>query len=423
MEDKLLQLQKVIGGGTKKSSSKSNKASSDVMMDDAAIMKLLEGDFDPDQFEQLMRETYNDSDFYNQQDPEWKNDKDVIKSRREVDVELLGGAVEAVEEDEEEDGDDDRGDDDADDGGGEAYKAGDDDEEMWPDEEPPPDDDGEQVEEEETELVQKVRAKMQDELYKLDYEDIVAGMPTRFKYRQVEPNRYGLTTEEILLARDGTLKQYVSLKKMVPYGTGSEYRVHAAKRRKFRELLQQDIAEQRQELEDAQPKEVMKKKKRRLRKKERRTGGGYNTDMTTSLAAAENDNDDANVDMADVDDEQKKTAHSEEDEKEAAAKKRATKAAEKRLKKKQNAQTNVAEKVDVSIGNFDTKKPPPAAALTNDVDEIEQETDPKPVTKASSPATTESKQHKKVKNKKNKKRKRKHKVEGVSEARMEAYGL
>jgi protein KRI1 len=66
---------------------------------------------------------------------------------------------------------------------------------------------------EETETEKKQREKMLDELYKLDYEHIIAGMPTRFKYRKVEPNNYGLSMEEILFARDTMLKNYVGLKK------------------------------------------------------------------------------------------------------------------------------------------------------------------------------------------------------------------
>ena len=125
----------------------------------------------------------------------------------------------------------------------------------------------------ETPLEKKLKSKMQDELYKFDYEDIVAGIPTRFKYRTVEPNDYGLTTQEILFARDSTLKQFVSLKRMAPYGDEQgEFRVGGKKRRRFREQLKHDLEEEgggNEVLTDNVHAEVAlpkKKKARRLKK-------------------------------------------------------------------------------------------------------------------------------------------------------------
>ncbi|KAI9219429.1 KRI1-like family C-terminal-domain-containing protein [Blastocladiella britannica] len=56
-----------------------------------------------------------------------------------------------------------------------------------------------------------------DELYKLDYEDIVGGMPVRFRYRDVRAVSFGLSAEDILDADDTDLNQFVSLKKLAPF--------------------------------------------------------------------------------------------------------------------------------------------------------------------------------------------------------------
>lgn len=233
LQEKLNQIQSILGPSAAKAPAKESP-----VMDEATLMKLLEGDFDPDQFEQIMKETYGD-DFYEQPDEEWKSDADVKKSFEsgavdEEDKEIAAAMLVAEDDDAEE--------------GNYDCERSDEDDEAY--------NDGEEEEEgallrasiqkgkrEETEIEKKLKAKMLDELYKLDYEDIVAGIPTRFKYRQVEPNNYGLSTQEILLARDSLLQQVVSLKQMAPYREG-DYTVNAKKRRRFRELLQQEIVEQ-----------------------------------------------------------------------------------------------------------------------------------------------------------------------------------
>lgn len=56
-----------------------------------------------------------------------------------------------------------------------------------------------------------------EDYHNIGYEDILGDMPTRFKYRQVKPAKYGLTVEEILLSDDKDLNARISLKKMAPY--------------------------------------------------------------------------------------------------------------------------------------------------------------------------------------------------------------
>jgi protein KRI1 len=123
----------------------------------------------------------------------------------------------------------------------------DDDKEYYEDEDPYFNDDAPSST---TKLDDKLRTKMSDELYKLDYEDIIGDMPTRFKYRSVRPNNYGLSTEEVLLATDTTLKQFVSLRKMAPYidDIEEEYQPGTKKRKRFRQLVK---VERQQALEEA----------------------------------------------------------------------------------------------------------------------------------------------------------------------------
>uniref|UniRef100_A0A0A9ESG8 Kri1-like C-terminal domain-containing protein n=1 Tax=Arundo donax TaxID=35708 RepID=A0A0A9ESG8_ARUDO len=63
-----------------------------------------------------------------------------------------------------------------------------------------------------------------EQYYKLDYEDTIGDLKTRFKYKKVQPNSFGLSIQEILEADDKDLNQYVSMKKLAPYRE-SEWKV------------------------------------------------------------------------------------------------------------------------------------------------------------------------------------------------------
>jgi protein KRI1 len=253
-------------------------------------MKLIEGDYDPEKFEKKMQETFGD-EFYERDDPAWKTDHDVRDAlMKDEDGNLIAGQGDDGDlYDEAEDPDDDGAE------YGAEEETGDD---GWANDEDYQGDDAEEYEEEEgTELERKLKAKMEDELYKLDYEDIVAGMPTRFKYRQVEANDYGLSAEEILFAKDATLKQFVSLKKMAPYREEGEYNANGRKRRRFRETLKLEIEEEleasgKQEpaeivVNENEPEEEEATSKKRKRRRSKKNKSDEKEEKSTEIAVAE----------------------------------------------------------------------------------------------------------------------------------------
>ncbi|KAK8807384.1 hypothetical protein WA158_004143 [Blastocystis sp. Blastoise] len=119
---------------------------------------------------------------------------------------------------------------------------------------------------------QKELDKLYDDLYKLDYEDIVGGVQVRFPYKQVVPRDYGLSTEEILVADDKDLKQYISIKRMNPY-LDNEYDVKRQKTKQFKKELKskidQEVEEREKAIEESKKNKLKGKKKAKQEKQKK----------------------------------------------------------------------------------------------------------------------------------------------------------
>ena len=124
-------------------------------------------------------------------------------------------------------------------------------------------DDEKKAIEENLEAKKKEAEKLKDELYELDYEDMIGDMPVRFHYTKVKPSSYGLSTEDILSADDKELRQFVSIKKLAPY-RDHEWRVSKDKIGKFKAQVHKRI--KREEVEE----KISRKQEKRQRKKEKK---------------------------------------------------------------------------------------------------------------------------------------------------------
>ncbi|GAA6032748.1 hypothetical protein JCM8097_000772 [Rhodosporidiobolus ruineniae] len=120
---------------------------------------------------------------------------------------------------------------------------------------------------------QQLLDRMVDEYYALDYEDKVGDVKTRFKYAKVPASSFALTPEEILLATDGELNAFMSLKKLAPYRQDSPAwlkKEHDKQRKKLKEL--RDVLKRRkwgEEVdEDLAQAELEKRKEKKRRYKE-----------------------------------------------------------------------------------------------------------------------------------------------------------
>lgn len=119
--------------------------------------------------------------------------------------------------------------------------------------------DEEYLDEEETSRKQKsVKTKKEkdllESLYKLDYEDIVGGIPCRFKYKSVDREDFGLDAVDIVAADDAELNKFVGLKKLAPYrkrSSADDASKWSKKRKRLRESIQERLARLEEEVTPA----------------------------------------------------------------------------------------------------------------------------------------------------------------------------
>ena len=94
---------------------------------------------------------------------------------------------------------------------------------------------------------------LEEEYFQKSFEDVIEGMPTRFKYAKVPKKSFGLSTEDILMADDELLSKHVPSKCYAPFITAQEQieleEKYGSKKRiyKFRDFLKRSFGCEEQE--------------------------------------------------------------------------------------------------------------------------------------------------------------------------------
>ncbi|KAI0657658.1 KRI1-like family C-terminal-domain-containing protein [Cubamyces menziesii] len=222
----------------------------------------LEGEWDPSKHDQQMAKIFaNDSvedGDVDEEKPHWDDDidiGDIVPPEEEDGDSKKKKKKKKKKKDEDEDGMD---------------EGGVDIDEMDAEVERPP------ADEEEWDGTEEMRKRKleeyMDEIYGLDFNDMVAGMPTRFKYTKVEPQNFGLTPAEILMATDAELNSYMGVKKLAPYRKEGKGRTWDSKRAaRLKELKtklkERGVSGSIDAAAAAQEKKKRKGKKERMREK------------------------------------------------------------------------------------------------------------------------------------------------------------
>lgn len=157
--------------------------------DDAALDALMQGDFDPDQYDKQMAAAFGDEYYGDEED----GPGDILDDELQRQLNEMADYDSANEED--------------------PAAAG------HPAEEPEAEESEEDAGAAAAALALERNAvnNLLAEYDKLDYEDDIGGLKTRFHYRTVAKEDYGLSTDEILRLKDKELNQLVGLKQMAPY--------------------------------------------------------------------------------------------------------------------------------------------------------------------------------------------------------------
>lgn len=176
----------------------------------------LDGDFDPDKFNQQMEKQFGD-DYYSRNDAEMKTNDDIVGASSSGSATISDRPVILSKD---------------------VQQADDD--------------------------MKKGVQNLINEYYQLNYEDMIDGQPMRFKYRQVDAESFHLSDKDLLEMDDAELNRLVSVKLLAPYRSKRDVAKQAwrvrekLKKRKNEVKAEQDAFENTPALKKSKKTEVTK---------------------------------------------------------------------------------------------------------------------------------------------------------------------